>query len=110
MWNPFKRKPESFKMPEILFFKSNQAAFEYCSEYMTCPLAKGSRVYGLVKQIIPSKPSTKYVVKLAAKADVVFDNGWEMFTKIANQVGVQVKPIQVGDLVMLDIESYYPEL
>ena len=107
MWNPFKKK-KLFDYRDIpaLIFKSPQAAFEYASKYMSIPDTYPALVYGMVTRVYEGMKEPTFDVTLASNEEIILKQGNEVFTSVASQSGLEVRPIGLGDLVSVKLEGY----
>jgi hypothetical protein len=113
MFGWLKGKP---KPPEVLYFKSNGAAFEYASQYMQRPLLKDATIFGQVLAKIPPqfggllKQQPKWRVRLATEHGVVqTDHCGSIAEQLASDVNSRSSPITEGDLVAVQVGSYDPK-
>lgn len=113
MFGWLKEKP---KPPEILHFKSNDAAFEYAAEYMQRPLLKDATIFGQVLvKVVPQfggllKQQPKWRVRLATEQGVLqTDHCGSIAEQLASDVNLMSSPIKEGDLVAVQVGSYDPK-
>ena len=113
MFGWLKGKP---KPPDVLYFKSNDAAFEYASQYMQRPLLKDSTIFGQVVTRVPQqfggglKQQLKWRVRLATEHGVLqTDHCGSIAEQLAADVGLRSPPIAEGDLVAVQVGAYDPK-
>lgn len=104
------------KLPEVLYFKSNDAAFEYASEYMQRPLLKDATIFGQVLARVPPqlggllKQEPMWRVRLATEHGVLqTDHCGSIAEQLASDVNLKPSPIAKGDLVAVQVGSYDPK-
>lgn len=101
---------------KYLPFKSNEAAFDYASEFLPRPIAKESILFGLVIGEAPSDNSLglpapkKWQVKIATdQGTFKVDRAGSISEVLQSKMGVNVNKIQAGDLVAVELSSYNPQ-
>lgn len=112
-WFKEKSKP---KPPEVLYFKSNEAAFEYASKYMLRPLLKDATIFGQVVAKVPQqfdgllKQQPMWRVRLATEHGVLqTDHCGSIAEQLSSDVRLKSSPIAEGDLVAVQVGSYDPK-
>jgi hypothetical protein len=110
-WLKGKTKP-----PELLFFKSNDAAFEYASEYIQRPLLKDATIFGQILAKVPPqfggllKQQSMWRVRLATEQGILqTDHCGSIAELLLSDVDEKSSPISEGDLVAVQVGSYDPK-
>ena len=108
---------EQLKPIKHLPFKSNEAAFDYATEFLARPIAKEAVVFGLVvgeaesENLINLPTPKKWKVKIATDQGVYeIDRCSSISEAMQSKMGVSVNKIKVGDLVAVELSSYTPKL
>ena len=114
----FKGKKHSTEPPEDIYFKSNEAAFEYAERFMPGRFAKGKVLIGLVltrhkvhsRQLLgPTRPT--YTVKLAAESGTVEISNCERAIEFfAEKTKFGDGRLEEGDLVAVEVVEYDPKI
>lgn len=114
MFGWFKRKA---KTPSALFFKSNDAAFEYAAAYMQRPLIKDAVIFGqIVAEAAPEFGSLlrhrqkTWVVRLASEHGVLETSRCgSVAEKLVGEFKLKSLPLREGDLVAVQVGAYDPK-
>lgn len=105
-------------LPEILYFKSNDAAFEYAARYMQRPLMEGAVIFGQVVRKVEAESSTgllrssqeKWRVRLATEHGVLeTDHCGSIAEGLATGLKLKTSAVNPGDLVGIQVAAYDPK-
>jgi hypothetical protein len=111
----FFRKAEK-KAPERLYFKDNEAAFEYIVKFIPGQLGGRSLIYGIVrskntKQSLKDFAGGYYTCDLATENGIVrARNCGTIHEKFSGKYDFDDSPLEPGDLVSIDVSTYSPNV
>jgi hypothetical protein len=110
----FKGKKQLAEAPGDIYFKSNDAAFEYVERYMPGRFIKGKVLIGLVvtkheihSRLLLGPTLPTYTVRLAAEGGTVaVSNCGSIAESLAANTGIGDVRIEEGDLVAVEAAEY----
>jgi hypothetical protein len=103
----FKGKRHSSEPPKEIYFKNNEAAFEYAERFMPSRFVKGKTLIGLVltrhkvhSRILLGPTHPTYIIKLAAETGTVeVSNCGSIAESLAANTKIGDVRIEEGDLL-----------
>lgn len=110
----FKGKKQATEAPKDIYFKSNEAAFEYVERFMPGRFIKGKILIGLVvtkhkvhSRLLLGPTQPTYTVRLAAEGGTVeISNCGSIAESLALNTGTGDIRLEEGDLVAVEAAEY----